>query len=664
MRPRSAVLTLWSAALLGCSTLLFVGLLPRSPLSGALLGQLGWLALVGSVPTALILGAATQAGKSGAAVVFGAALAVALLGIAIGWSHTEFLLSGPGWARHPQHGLLRVVLDLLIGLVSAGGWLWLVAGLASESRALRAPWVAISIAVVAGLTFVASRYRAYDYSMAQLVFPGGVLLAAVIHLLGKASGHSRSLVWLASLLTIGTLGTRLDGDLVATGEREVIAHSRAGSLVTLYVLPHLRASSRPAEEALACSPPLPAVETSKLPFDATKRRSVIIVSVDALRSDVIGTHPNARALTPELSRFEKKAISYVNATTTYPATLFAVGSAFTGLSPAELYLSPALPETVFTQSRGRVDRQIVVLPDVSWFRLPIVSELLARGVELSFARNDASASQMLIEELRGARRDGESVMAWIHYYAPHDPYQTHEGFSFGRGRRNAYLSEVAYFDRQLGALVRYLERDGWLEDSLVVFFSDHGEALGERSYYGHHVYLDDWMIDVPLMLAHRDLAPGAARVGASVADIAPTILHFLGLPQASDSTARSLLALGRDQRGRASFAEAFPVRGRALFDSFRLPALDEASIRERLRSIRIASKGYEPKVAVRIDDAELIHHRSAHASFVKSRTGAELSEGESSELEDALRRFEQAQLRRIECRLRLSERTRPSADPR
>ena len=31
---------------------------------------------------------------------------------------------------------------------------------------------------------------------------------------------------------------------------------------------------------------------------------------------------------------------------------------------------------------------------------------------------------------------------------------------------------------------------------------------------------------------------------------------------------------GHDERGRASFAEAFPVRGRALFDSFRLPALD------------------------------------------------------------------------------------------
>jgi hypothetical protein len=633
-------------------------------MSWALLGQLGWLALIGSVPTALILGAASQAGRSGAAVVLGAAVAIALLGVAIGWSHTEFLLSGPGWARHPRHGLLRVVLDLLFGLASAGGWLWLVAGLGSERRALRAPWVAISIAAVAGLTLVASRYRAYDYSMAQLVFPGGVLLAAVIHLLGKASGHSRSLVWLAALLTAGTLGTRLDGDLVATGEREVIAHSRAGSLVTLYVLPHLGASSGPADDAFACSAPLPVIEPSELPFDATKRRSVIIISVDALRADVLDMRSNDRALTPELSRFAQNAVSFVNATTTYPATLFAVGSAFTGLSPAELYLSPALPETVFTRSRGRVDRQIVVLPDVSWFRLPIVSELLVRGVDLSFAQNDASASQTLIEELRSARRDGKSVMAWVHYYAPHDPYQTHEGFSFGRGKRNAYLSEVAYFDHQLGTLVRYLERDGWLDDSLVVFFSDHGEALGERSYYGHHVYLDDWMIDVPLMVAHRGLTPGRARVGASIADIAPTILHFLGLPQPSDSTARSLLALGHDERGRASFAEAFPVRGRALFDSFRLPALDEASIRERLRSIRVASKGYEPKVAVRLDEAELIHHRSANASFIKSRTGAELSESETSDLKAVLRRFEQAQLRRIECRLRLSERTQPSTDPR
>jgi arylsulfatase A-like enzyme len=250
-------------------------------------------------------------------------------------------------------------------------------------------------------------------------------------------------------------------------------------------------------------------------------------------------------------------------------------------------------------------------------------------------------------------------MAWIHYYAPHAPYVARPGFPFGRGRENAYLSEAAYFDRQLGDLMRYLAEDGWLEDTLVVFFSDHGEALGERGYYGHHVYLDGWMVDVPLVVWHADLPPAEAQVGVSVADIAPTVLHFLGLPQRSDLPAQSLFTLDRDAAGRPTFSEAFPVRGEALFASFRLPALDDATIAERLRSIRTASRGYEPKGAVTLDRYRLIHHRAADATwtYVRNEDGSSspiASAEVSKSLRRTLDRWEGAQLRRIECRLRVS----------
>ena len=661
MRPNSASapLSLWSAAYLGCAAFLLLGLLPSPHISPTLLGELSWLALLGSVPTALVLGAAARISKARAAIQLLAALAIAGLGTALAWQHTDFLLSGPHWALHPQRALVHAGLALALGLAGALGWGWLAMGAELEAPRKRVGWTVVSFGGVALLAFAISRYRAYDYSIAQAVFPGGVLCAACVRLLGRVSGRTRLMSALAICCALPGVVSRVDSSWVSTGEREVVAYSRAGALATLYLLPHAASLPGWSETAMDCPPPRQVLESAPVPIAPDKRRNVIIVTVDALRSDVVGAVENAREVTPTLSKLAKRSVWFGNATTTYPATLFAIGSAFTGLSPAELYLSPALPETLFTRSRSVVDQQIVVWPDVSWFRLPIVKELLTPGVEPELAPNDAAATRALVARLRAARQERASVMAWIHYYSPHAPYVPQPSFGFGKGERNAYLSEVAYFDHQLGELLRYLEDDGWMEDTLVVFFSDHGEALGERRYYGHHVYLDGWMVDVPMALWHAELEPSKPRVGVSVADLAPTVLHFLGLPMPSNLESQSLFSLDPNLANRATFAEAFPVRGRALFESFRLPALDDAAIEDRLRSIRVSNKGYEPKVAITDDHHRLVHHRSANTAMVYERSsdGAErrLGTAEGREVSELLRakleHWESEQLSRIQCRL-------------
>ncbi len=665
MRDRSlwTALSLWSAAYLGCGLFLLVGLFPLSRGTPALFGQLAWLSLIGSVPTTLVLGAAVHAVGTRPAVLAAIAAAVGGLALAVGWEHTDFLLSGPHWAMQPHETLARSGLAFAIGLSGAIGWLWLVAGVAARGRKKVLTWLATTAIAVALLDASIAHYRAYDYSLAQAVFPGGVLCAAMIYRLALAWTRPGAVLLLACVCAVFAFVSRLHPDWRSVGEREVIAQSRAGALVTLYVLPHIDPEDLLSDSGLPCPPPQQALEPSPIGIAPEKRRNVIIITVDALRKDVVGASVQGEPLTPELTELARRGVSYPNATTTYPATLYAIGSAFTGWSPAELYLSPTLPETIFTRSQALLDEQIVVLPDVRWFHLPIVEDLFAPDADTSFAATDAKATRLLIDKLHHARNDDASVMAWIHYYSPHDPYTAHPSFAFGRGRKNAYLSEVAYFDHQLGVLMDYLADDGWLEDTLVVFFSDHGEALGEKKgYFGHHVYLDGWMVDVPLVLRHASLPPAEPEVGVSVADVAPTVLHFLGLPLPGDLPSRSLFAVEADDTRRASFSEAFPVRGEELFNSFRLPALDDATIRTRLRSIRQASKGYEPKGAISQGRHRLIQHRSANTSLVYERDpnagdrrliGAE-GDATAALLASELASWEEQQLRRIQCRLRVT----------
>lgn len=660
-RSLAPVLTLWASAYLGCALFLVVGLLPQGSVSIELLGQFSWLALIGSVPTTLVLGAASRVSEGPRAVIVASAVAVITFTAAVGWEHTDFLFSGPHWVLHPRRSMARIATVSALGLLGAAGWFWLVVGSRVQTGLRTVAWIALTALWVALLTAAIVRYRAYDYSMAQLVFPAGLLCSAMVHLLVRKSSHWPLVLGTAAACLLYGVGSRFDPALVATGQREVIAQSRAGALATLYVLPHFGDQQDWAADGSACRDPKPVVEDAPIGIEPEGRRNVIVITVDALRKDIVGIEVEGRPVTPELSRLAEAGVSFANATSTYPATLFAVGSAFTGLSPAELYLSPSLPDTIFTRSRAHVDQQLAVLPNVGWFRLPIVEQFLAPGVETAFAPTDSAATDALISRLRTARDRDSSVMAWIHYYSPHDPYRAHRAFPFGRGKRNAYLSEVAYFDRELGRLMQYLHRDGWLEDTLVVFFSDHGEALGERSYWGHHVYLDGWMVDIPLVLWHSKLSPAEPHVGVSLADVGPTVLHFLGLPVPSDIAAQSLFTLDPNQPNRPSFSEAFPVRGRELFDSFRLPALDDATIHARLRSIRVASRGYEPKAAITLDHQRLIHHRSAnttlfydHQTDPEERVHHRTSSQEGSELlQSELERWEQEQIRRIQCRLQL-----------
>ena len=119
-------------------------------------------------------------------------------------------------------------------------------------------------------------------------------------------------------------------------------------------------------------------------------------------------------------------------------------------------------------------------------------------------------------------------------------------------RRRRYATEVDWVDRHVGALLDELAARGLYEDAVVVFTSDHGEALGERGRNGHVEDLFDEMLHVPLVVkpaAGPDADTGAARAALERArdalvphqDLAPTLLELAGLPPLPGARGASLL---------------------------------------------------------------------------------------------------------------------------
>jgi arylsulfatase A-like enzyme len=103
-------------------------------------------------------------------------------------------------------------------------------------------------------------------------------------------------------------------------------------------------------------------------------------------------------------------------------------------------------------------------------------------------------------------------------------------------RRRRYAGEVAYVDRYVGELLAELEQRGLYQDSLVVFTSDHGEAMGEHKQFGHAERLSDDQIHVPLIIKlprndpRRSELERAAAGQVTHLDLVPTLLEIAGLP--------------------------------------------------------------------------------------------------------------------------------------
>ncbi len=94
-----------------------------------------------------------------------------------------------------------------------------------------------------------------------------------------------------------------------------------------------------------------------------------------------------------------------------------------------------------------------------------------------------------------------------------------------------YDGSLSYLDSELERLAEKLEELGVLENTLLVFTSDHGELLGEKELLDHAVGLHHRLLHVPLIVKYPGAgASPAVRRGVSQVDIFPTITDALGLP--------------------------------------------------------------------------------------------------------------------------------------
>jgi arylsulfatase A-like enzyme len=342
-------------------------------------------------------------------------------------------------------------------------------------------------------------------------------------------------------------------------------------------------------------------------------KNVVLIVVDTLRADRLGCYGYPRATSPAIDALAARGVRYANNRAQSCWTIPSMMSIHTGRylagHPSALPADwPVLAEVL--QGRGFATAAFVGNRGVS-------QDLgFHRGYDHFWVGEEHHADNLVerfedwFEASRAERAQGPGFFAWLQPYDPHFPYVKNPagGFdgprpgeqeleprwralesrlpelapqasgSFDAAKRaiesgsNAYDDEVLAVDAAMARLLAFLEREGALDDTLVIFAADHGEMLWEHPAHpkdiqvaldakgariglhdllmqGHRAWFHHEIWNTPLILAGPGIPQGVVSESlAANLDILPTVLAALDVPAYEGPVGTSLFRGGEPAR--------------------------------------------------------------------------------------------------------------------
>ena len=117
--------------------------------------------------------------------------------------------------------------------------------------------------------------------------------------------------------------------------------------------------------------------------------------------------------------------------------------------------------------------------------------------------------------------------------------------------RAAYYAAISFIDYNVGRILDQLEDEGILDQTLILFTSDHGEFLGDYSCYGKRSFLDP-AARIPLLARYPARFTPDTRCDqpVSLVDVLPTCFSVAGIETQSQHIGTDLaeIASGKSDR--------------------------------------------------------------------------------------------------------------------
>ena len=291
---------------------------------------------------------------------------------------------------------------------------------------------------------------------------------------------------------------------------------------------------------------------------------VVILFVDTLRPDHLGTYGYERPTSPHLDTFAQGATVFENARSVAPWTLPSARTMVTGRQPEAYYAGPTL--------QG-------LLHERGWATAMFAGNVylssnfdMHRDWGLHWVVNKPPAPDQVNRALQWLEdNDGRDALLMLHFMDVHLDYREPVDYRFlfagkspdGLGERfhrsdvvrakldeegkkyvvDRYDNTIRYVDDQLPRLLDALD-----DNDIVVFLSDHGEEFWEHGGYEHGHTLYDELLRVPLIMRGPGLTAGRVAAPTSLLDVAPTIAEIVGV-DLDGAAGQSLRAASQGDNG-------------------------------------------------------------------------------------------------------------------
>ena len=312
-----------------------------------------------------------------------------------------------------------------------------------------------------------------------------------------------------------------------------------------------------------------------LDVHAAGRPNVVVVLVDTLRRDRLGTYGHHAGVSPNIDALAPESVVFDTARSVTSWTMPAVASLFTGALPSahgtQRYTDHLDPAAVtLAECFADAGWRTAAVGGSEWVFNPAFG--LDRGFQRSLyvmrghALEHVPAGAVIDETLAWLDRNvDQPFLLYVHLTDPHAPYTPPPGWDrFGDPaydgpinglnlgddaflERDAasvspadlarlaslYDGEVAYADAQIGRLVERLrELDLWDETTFVVT-SDHGEEFLEHGGWTHGATLYEEQLAIPLLLkppASAGIAPHREARTVSLLHLGHALCGLAGVP--------------------------------------------------------------------------------------------------------------------------------------
>jgi hypothetical protein len=304
------------------------------------------------------------------------------------------------------------------------------------------------------------------------------------------------------------------------------------------------------------------------------RPNVILISLDTVRADHLGCYGYDAPTSPELDRFAERALIFDHAFTPEPWTLTAHLTMLTGLTPSvhavnhERSLSRearTLAELLAEEGLAT----LAVVDRVEWFD-PRFG--MTRGFD--YYQQMPDRAEMKVDRILDLLDDigDERFFLFAHFYDAHSDWRRRPYEAEGRdieeilGNSGGEFSgcdesglcasqrllamrdsggelspeELEYtmllydaglrsLDRQIGRLLRTLERRGRFEDTVILITADHGEEFFEHGRFLHSQSFDE-CVAIPMILYAPSGVRGRSDELVGLVDVTASLLELAGAP--------------------------------------------------------------------------------------------------------------------------------------